>query len=197
MALPQLPTLAEIQAALWQGLTRATRDKHHAWRTPVLATIANDADGQPLADARTVVLREVDAAAQQLLLFTDARSAKVAQIAAQPLGTLVLWSPQLGWQLRLRLRLQVQADGLAQASRWARLKLTPAAQDYLSPLPPGAEQAGGDATPHGAAVQPARESRGHFAVLAAEVTSIDWLELHPAGHRRARFDSAGARWLVP
>ncbi len=182
--------LGAVHTALWQELTRAPHDKHHEWRTPVLATV--DDDGQA-ADARTVVLREVDAAAATLVLFSDARAGKLAQLQAHPIGTLVFWSKRLGWQLRLRVRLSAQTEGLAVSSRWARLKLSPAAQDYLSPLPPGAAIEG---TPPATATAGTVE-RGHFALLAAQVQSSDWLELHREGHRRARFDAAGARWLVP
>jgi hypothetical protein len=40
-------------------------------------------------------------------------------------------------------------------------------------------------------------SRECFAVVTAQVQSLDWLELHAEGHRRARFESQGARWLQP
>ncbi len=175
--------LAALQQRIWLELERATRDRAHGWRTPVLAT----RDGES-ADARTLVLREVDPAARELIAYTDARSPKAAQIAAQPLATLVAWCPTLQWQLRARLRLRIETDGLAVSSRWAQLKLRPQAQDYLSPLPPGA--------PLGSA-EPARDSRGHFALLRAEVLSLDWLSLDRDGHRRAAFDSTGARWLSP
>jgi hypothetical protein len=46
-------------------------------------------------------------------------------------------------------------------------------------------------------MQPARESREHFAVVAAEVNAIDWLELDARGHRRAVFDDGPARWVAP
>ena len=36
-----------------------------------------------------------------------------------------------------------------------------------------------------------------FAVLAAEVQAVDWLELHAEGHRRAIFDAKGRRWVTP
>jgi len=186
MALPRLETLAEIEAALWRELGRAPRDKHHEWRTPVLATRDGDS-----ADARTVVLREVDEPARTLQVFTDSRSAKVAQLLAHPQGTMVMWSSRLSWQLRLRVALQVETDGLALASRWARLKLSPAAQDYLSPLAPGSVLDGSTAA------APVVHDRGHFALINVAVQSIDWLELHADGHRRASFDAAGARWLAP
>jgi hypothetical protein len=44
----------------------------------------------------------------------------------------------------------------------------------------------------------ARGDRSHFALLEAQVLSIDWLELHVQGHRRARFgNDATSCWLQP
>jgi pyridoxamine 5'-phosphate oxidase len=180
----RLESLQAIEAELWRELQAAPRDKQHPWRTPVLATT----DGQA-ADARTVILREVNTEQATLLMYSDARAGKVAQIAAHPLGTLVMWSPSLGWQLRLRVHLQAVTDGLELSSRWARLKLSPAANDYLS------SQAPGDPLDNTLGT---RGERAFFALLEARVLSVDWLELHAQGHRRARFSSdATARWLQP
>jgi len=205
--------LADIEVAVWQHLTRAPRDKHHEWRTPVLATATRDGDG---ADARTVVLREVDAVARQLVIYTDSRAAKVAQLREQPKATLVLWSARLGWQLRCKLRCVIHEEGLAVASRWERLKLTRAAQDYLSTAAPGSEAQGAQGAhgAQGAQAAPGLDAAGGagmseattsmglshracFAVIEAQVLTLDWLELHPEGHRRALFDQTGSRWLVP
>ena len=185
MAQVRLATLTEIEAALWQELTRAVHDKHHEWRTLVLATIGGTAN-QPSPDARNVVLREVNASAKQLTIYTDSRAEKSQQIAAHPTGTVVMWSRRLGWQLRCRVRLSLQTSGPTVAARWESLKLSPAAQDYLSPLAPGmplTESAIAPATQH------------HFAVITASVTSIDWLELHREGHRRAVFGDQPPAWL--
>ena len=179
----RLASLTDIEAAIWQELDRAIHGRGHAWRTAVLATVDGDA-----ADARSVVLRDLDAAQRMLLMYTDARSPKAQQLATHPQGMLVLWSAALGWQLRLRVALALETTGLRVTSRWATLKLTPAAQDYLSPLPPGMALG----TP-----PPPRQSRDHFAVLAAQVLSVDWLELHPQGHRRALFSADNAAWITP
>ena len=181
MKVQRLESLPAIEAAVWRELMAAPRDAQHPWRTPVLATTDGD-----VGDARTVVLRGVDAAKRRLTLFSDARAAKVAQLTTHPLGTLVHWSPALNWQLRLSVRLEAQRDGLAVSSHWARLKLSPAAHDYLSALPPG--------TPLDNAIG-ARGERAYFALILAEVLAIDWLELHPQGHRRARFGDGQALWL--
>jgi pyridoxamine 5'-phosphate oxidase len=200
MSLPTLIDLPDIQAALWSELTRATHDKHHEWRSLALATV----DGES-ADARTVVLREVDTSAQSLCFFSDARAGKLAQIQARPQGMLLLWSRRLSWQLRLRVHLSAQTEGLAVSSRWARLKTSPAAQDYLAPLAPGVAlptpAAAGDAELATAAnattATKVTEQRAYFALLTAQVQSMDWLELRATGHRRAVFDASGARWVTP
>ena len=184
MMMSRIDSLALIETSLWQELQLAARQPGHEWRTLTLATVR---DGE--AQARSVMLRETDAAARTLVFFTDSRSAKVAQIRAQPIGALLCWSSRLSWQLRLRVALELHDSGLKVSSCWARLKLTPAAQDYLSPLPPG--------SPVTEAYEPERASRNHFAVVSARVLSIDWLELHADGHRRARFDADGAQWLQP
>ena len=181
---PRIDSLALIEVQLWQELRQAAEQPGHEWRTMVLATMADDE-----AQARSVVLREVDVDAHQLIFFTDARSAKVVQMQARPTGTVLCWSSRIGWQLRLRVHLEVQTSGLKVSSRWARLKLTPAAQDYLSPLSPGSPMTEQHA--------PERASRNHFAVVTARVLGIDWLELHADGHRRARFGTDGATWLQP
>lgn len=177
----RLSSLQAIEDAVWRELTAAPLDQQHAWRTPVLATT----DGTTV-DARTIVLRHTDAARRELTFFTDARAPKVAQLETHDTGTLVAWSPALGWQLRLRVQLQAHRDGLAVSSHWARLKLSPAAHDYLSALAPGSvlDNAIG-----------ARGERAHFALVVASVISVDWLELHAQGHRRARFADGEALWL--
>ena len=188
----RLSTLAAIEAEVWQQLVRATHEKQHEWRTPVLATV----DGESV-DARTVILREVDPQQKQLLSFTDDRAGKVAQLLRRPHGSMVLWSRALGWQLRCRVLLSLEMTGLAATSRWAKIKLTPAAQDYLARLPPGAPLNSPElreTPPEPAAGTLKRE---YFAVVSAQVLSIDWLELHREGHRRAVFDAQGARWVQP
>ena len=102
----RIDSLALIQASCWQELQLAAQQTEHEWRIMVLATVE---DG--VAQARSVVLREVTAERRELLFYTDARSAKVAQMQAQPLGTLLCWSKQLGWQLRMRVELRVQTSG--------------------------------------------------------------------------------------
>jgi pyridoxamine 5'-phosphate oxidase len=184
---PRLESLKEIEAAVWRELAACVHDKQHPWRTSVLATT----DGES-GDGRIVVLREASPEQKRLLVYTDRRSAKAAQLLSHPKGTLVMWSQALGWQLRCRVALSLDTSGLAVTSRWAQIKLSPAAQDYLSPLPPGTTLDDPSAAP-----RPDPQALGHFAVVDAQVQAIDWLELHPDGQRRAIFGDDGARWVQP
>ena len=179
----RIESLQQVEHTLWAELTQAVQVRGHAWRVLALATVEG-----ARAAARHVVLREVLTEQRQLIFYADSRSPKVSQLRQQPLGTLLAWSPALAWQLRLEVSLTVVDSGLDVSSRWARVKLSTSAADYLAALPSG--------TPV-ERYEPERGSRAFFAVVTAQVTAIDWLELHPEGHRRARFDEQGARWLAP
>ncbi len=192
----RLQELDEIEASIWSELENsvAVRPRaghgetdvpapHHEWRVAVLATLD---DGQ--ADARSLVLREVDAAERRLVFYSDARSPKVRQIEQSPQGTLIFYSRELGWQLRMQVRLHVETTGLAVSSRWARLQTSAGARDYLSVAAPG--------RPLDAPLADLG-SRGHFAMIEAMAETVDWLELHPEGHRRAVMGAHGSRWVQP
>jgi pyridoxamine 5'-phosphate oxidase len=88
------------------------------------------------------------------------------------------------------VQVEVSTDGLELSSRWAQLKLTPAANDYLSLHAPGSALDGAMAS---------RGERAHFALLEAKISFIDWLEIDAQrGHRRARFGGdATPVWLQP
>ncbi len=178
-------TLAQIELAIWQDLSRAVADRHHPWRTPSLLTTDL---GQP--DGRVVVLRGVDVQARTLVFYTDARTPKVRQIKAQPGGMLLFWNPRRSWQLRARCSLGMQTSGPQVDAAWDKVKNSRAAGDYLSALVPGQTLAG---EPPAATAQ-APATPHHLAIISAQLDSLDWLELAPAGHRRAGFSSAGAVW---
>lgn len=179
----RIESLRLIETACWQELERASQEREHGWRIMTLATVEGEQ-----AHARSVTLRGVDASARRLVFYTDDRSPKLAQMKRHPLGTLLAWCPSLSWQVRLQVHLAQETDSSLVSDRWARLRLTPAAQDYLSPMAPGEPL-----------THPGQErgSREHFSIVNAEVLSLDWLELHPEGHRRALFGAGGPQWVQP
>lgn len=182
-----LQTPEDIRLQIWKELGRASLDRHHEWRTPVLAS--TDANG--LANARTVVLRRADAVASQFEMYTDKRSPKVAELKTQPLAMLVFWSSRLSWQLRVRVRFKVVSSGAHVESLWQGVKQSPAALDYLSATAPG------DALASNASASAAAHTSPFFALLRAQVLQMDWLELSRHGHRRAQLSDNTWVWVTP
>ena len=177
----------EIRERVWAELGRAVHDRHHQWRTPVLATVGKG--GSP--SARTVVLRHADAQLHKLHVYTDRRSPKTAELLRQPAALLVFWSKRLNWQLRVRAELAVQTTGPQVDAVWDRLGQSAAAGDYLSIDAPGDELPVGQTAPSDA------KGMHHLAILVAKVQEIDWLELRRSGHRRAAFGEDTWQWRVP
>ena len=58
----------QLAERLWQELVRAPHDRHHDWRTPVLATQGLGDSGP---QARAVVLRHADAKLWRLRVYTE------------------------------------------------------------------------------------------------------------------------------
>lgn len=182
-----LDTSQEIRQQIWKELGRASVDRHHAWRTPVLATLG--CDGSP--NARTVVLRKVDTNQQTLCFYTDARSAKVSELTKEPKAALTFWSGRLNWQLRVKVEISVATDGPELQALWQRVQQSASAGDYMATEAPGTERPTGFST--------AQNLSGdhHFALLNAQVLQMDWLELGRGGHRRSSMSADTWQWLVP
>lgn len=176
------PALDALLEATWQRLARAVHDRHAAWRTPALATV--DATGAPAL--RTLVLRGVDRAAHCLRLFTDARSAKAAEIAAEPRIALLFWDARHQVQLRATGTASLAPDPAAFAALPA-----PARALYAVAPPPGTAIASADSFALAG-------GDGHFRVLTVRLAAFEHLELSTP-HRRARFElgAGSATWLVP
>ncbi len=185
-------TLAEA----WRLLREGVDDAGSAFHTPAVATVT--ADG--LAAVRTVILRGADPAARVLRFYTDARSAKVAEIAARPRIALHVYQPGPEIQLRLDCLARIHADDPLADAAWQAVpqggrdnyRATPAP---ATPIP----------DPHAAGLLPAADDpdtgRAFFRVIEAQVLALEWLLLARPGHRRARFtwpqDRLAATWVVP
>jgi pyridoxamine 5'-phosphate oxidase len=193
--------LASIERAVWRELEQAVQTGRssgapHPWRHAVLASQSPEGP-----QARTVVLRSVRADPRELIVYSDARAAKVQELREDPRAQLVCWSSALGWQLRLQGTARIETDGLDVTARWAAIRHRRAAQDYLAPRAPGAPLPDGLEP----ALQPLSTGdddgpllrRHHFAVIYLSIVRVDWLELHAEGHRRACLEAGTARWLTP
>ena len=189
---------------LWQTLGRAAHDRRSPWHTPVLASVG--LDGAP--QARVLVLREVSRELRLLRLHTDARTPKVAEIAADPRVSVLCYDAAARLQLRLGGRARTEVDGPVAERAWADANLF-ARRCYTAPLAPGVAADGPTSglPPELERREPtAYESlagRGNFGTILLTVDRLEFLHLAVTGHRRGLFkwDSGSSLWtggwLVP
>ena len=184
--------LAEILAEAFRLFSRGVADRRSAFRTPTIATVG--ADGVP--GARTMVLRGFEPAARRLMLHTDRRAGKLADIARAPRVAVHVYDPRAAVQVRLSALAQVHRDDAVARAAWAASAPASRAGYAIAPAP-GTEVPAPPPAPAGS-----EAGYDNFAVLALTFDILDWLWLHHAGHRRARFawpadGSPHAAWLVP
>ncbi|RDC75500.1 pyridoxamine 5'-phosphate oxidase [Rhodovulum sp. 12E13] len=159
----------------WQRLCRGVTDRRAPARHPVLATQAMGGGGE----ARTVVLRAASPSAGRVEIHTDALSAKVCELEAEPRATLLVWDDKARLQIRLRVTARlVHAD----AEAWARVPQA-ARGAYGGDPPPGRPIAAPEAHAPGAA-------RERFTRLVCTIDEIELLHLGAERHRRAVYRRA-------
>lgn len=186
--------LAGSLAEAWRLLVRGAADRRSPFHTMQVASIRPD--GWPAV--RTVVLRGVDPPARTLRFHTDRRAGKLADLAADPRVQIHLYDPGRKLQLRLDGLATVHADGPLHAACWAATRPMGRAC-YRTPAAPG--QPLDDPSVVIPEPEHADHGRDRFTVVTVRAETLDWLYLHVAGHRRARFDLTGAEpagtWVGP
>lgn len=197
--------LAEIPGSAWTTLVRATKDRRHAFRTPVLCTTDAE-DGTPRV--RTVVLRQADPGALVLGCHTDRRAPKLDDIRRQPMVAWIFYDAKARVQLRVRALAEVHVEGEEFERAWSRTALM-SRRCYLAPHEPGTRSDEPSANlPEDVLrsepdAQRSEDGRANFALVRTRVLELDWLWLHHGGHRRAQFrwDAEGglalSDWLHP
>lgn len=175
-------------AHCWQMLVRATRDRKSGWRSPVLSTVG--LDGAPRA--RVIVLRKAEPVAGLLWLHTDARSAKLAELRADPRAALTFWDARRALQLRVEGRAAVDVDAALTADAWAGVPEA-SRRNYATVEAPGSLCVG--EVFHGA------PGEANFALIGVRVERLEWLWLGPDRHVRGISRRCDAAWeacaLVP
>lgn len=169
----------------WARIEAGTATADAPMRTCVLATVGQSGG----ARARTVVLRRADRPAATLEIHTDTASDKVAEIAAEPRGTVLFWDAGDMVQIRAEVRLSCR-DG--RPEEWDRIP-SGSRRAYGGTPPPGAPLTAPEA--HDPTPDPAR-----FAVLTARIDRLEILHLGSAPHKRAVFDATNGfagRWIAP
>jgi hypothetical protein len=175
-------------AHLRQGAT----DPGSPWRNLALASVG--LDGSP--QIRTVVLRAFDSGACRLDVHTDIRSAKHAELTANPLAALHGWDSADHIQLRLAGRVTLHNRDVVTAQAWADLRPASRATYRVQPGPgTRLEQ------PESVAEADEADAYACFCVVRLQLARLEYLHLGQTSHRRARFQwehgAMTAMWLVP
>ena len=184
-----LSKLDDVNAWCWRQLVRGAADPKSALHWPVVCTNGDHPAG------RVMVLRRTDAETRTLELYTDRRSAKIAEIEASNEIECVFFDQKRGLQIRVRGTAHLVV-GHGPATERLRSIPEHRRQDYETVPGPGHPIDAADAFQHltGSADK-------SFCLIVVKVTKLDWLQLSPSGHRRASIewhqDKVALTWLVP
>ena len=132
---------------------------------------------------------------------TDARAPKAQLIGAgAPVGVL-FYDREARLQIRCHGEGRIEREGAAVDAAWSASSAF-ARRCYLGDAPGELSDEATSGLPAEVEGRVPEEgllapARANFALLLVRVDRFDWLHLAHDGHRRARFDGEGARWLAP
>ena len=188
---PDFTDLSKLPRWVLARLKRAATMRGDPMRWAVLATRTEDG-----VSARTLVLRGFEPERRELILFSDARAPKIAEIQAEPHVSLVFFDPNERVQLRAWGTARVETN-TETALAWRR-GLSPQAQkDYATKRPPGSAIE----TSLPDLMQDVPDET--FAVLAIRLSHVDGLKLGGTHHQRVLVDwrtgdgAPTVNWLTP
>jgi pyridoxamine 5'-phosphate oxidase len=183
-------------AAAKAMLSRGVADRRSSCHTPTIASIG--LNGRPRL--RTVVLRAFDHEAVMLRFNTDIRAEKWAELQRDPRISVHAYDPGAKVQLRIDGLASLHSDDSTAQTAWDGSRSF--SQACYGVLPgPGSAMSEGDAFALPVNPQEIAAGRAHFGTVRIAATSIEWLYLAHAGHRRAIFAPVECiwrgRWLTP
>lgn len=189
---------SELFDAAWAMLKEATINRRKPCHLANVATIG--LDGRP--KVRTVVLRDADAASRTIRFHTDARSQKVAELAANPHIEAHFYDQPANIQIRLSGVALIEATDQPTARQaWSEAKAMSKVCYRLDTGPGSALQAG-----DGYGYLPYEKGEtdpgeAQFRTVAIKMERMDVVELKYDANRRAVFkivdDEVEGRWVVP
>ncbi|MEM9884308.1 MAG: pyridoxamine 5'-phosphate oxidase family protein [Bacteroidota bacterium] len=188
----KITDLDDLLRHSWNLLFRGAVQRRHAYHTPVLATM-----NASTPHARTVVLRETDTKKRRLIIYTDLRTQKVADIQVNPQASLVFWDKGKNTQIRASGTVHLHQKDEVAKKYWDKIPAKNR-RDYATKQAPGSEKEG-DYLPAYWQEEELDASKTevhfeHFAVLIVEVNQLDFLLLKREGHSRAKFEWKEEQW---
>ncbi len=178
--------LTEAWEAVLAQLKRATADRRHPFREVVLSTM--DAKQRP--NSRTVILRgftEPD----QIMIYTDIRSDKVAEIRSNPDVCLLFYHPPKKLQLKVMGEAIIHHQNNLSKREWINSGKHGAAS-YTALLEPGTVISSPDE-----AWERHESDHRHFCVILIQASSMEFLQLNGDQHLRSMRRKDEMQWIAP
>ncbi len=191
----------EILKNIWKHLDLATLERHHPFHTPVFGTVCDNAP-----NLRVVVLRRFWRKTPRLAFHTHLGSPKISEIRANPNVSFAFYHPKEKLQLRVKGRATIHTNDDLAEEQWQATELF-SRRCYVGEAPTQESRKPTSGLPGNLIDrEPTREEsetgKANFAVVAANIESIDCLELAVKGHRRSLFiwredNQIEMKWLTP
>ena len=177
------PELQEIFEQIWQSFETGASETDSAWHTPVIGTF-----GTTGPELRMIVLRQVNMESRTLVFHTDKRSHKANELNESGQAAWLFFDPASGIQIRATSHARKHHNNDLTRQLWKKVPRY-ARQIYAHPQAPGTAL---ESFPAGLLSDD--EAFSNFLVVHCEVTFLDWLQIRPEGHLRARFSWDGQAW---
>ncbi|MEM6398012.1 MAG: hypothetical protein AAF741_16800 [Bacteroidota bacterium] len=192
--------LDDVRQTVWSTLTRATTQRRHEWRTPVMGNTDGD-----YARMRTIVLRKSDTQSRSLRFYTDKRSAKWPMVKNGGTFSLLFWDSRHALQAQM-IGKPVVLDRDATDHIWSSMPVH-SRSSYATKAAPGSQlKSAKNGLPEGYFDMEPSETeyaKPHFGVFEIVVDWFEVLQLKRGGHRRAKFTWRASKerwmgeWIVP
>ena len=199
------PTLSELETDSWNKLVTALTHRSKPGTGAGFRFMTFATRNSRGADARMVVNRRVDADRKYVWFYTDARTEKVLQLEAFPMGTLLFWDETEQLQLRLTVETRLHTNDYIADEHWETVKETERKMYLSTPVPGTKTDAPYPGFPeHLTTEKPSADeqavARQYFAVIECRVLGMEYLHLSKSGQTRACFQyepETSMAWLAP
>ena len=180
----------------------ATKHHKHEMRQLFLSTF-----GENYPELRTLILRRQNLKEGLLVFHTDQRSKKFVELQKNSKACLMGYNHSKKYQLRFRGEVTLHFQNAVAKNGWNNLSPS-SRKTYLTQYSPGevalAPSSGFDPNFDNSILDNENLELGlqRFVVCDFKVLQIEWLYLHPEGHRRALFTNDDklnwlCQWLHP
>lgn len=178
----------------WQMLAAGASEKNTPLSIATIGTVTNNT-----AQLRTVVLRKTVIPERQLHFYTDIRSAKVQQLADNPILSWLFYHPIEKIQLKAISSVKIHHQDAIALENWKEipsygLKTYATLQAPSTPLSQPRNDLPTFWTSEKIEKTQTAYTYNNFAVVVTTIKELEWLHLQRSGNQRARFTFINGQW---